>query len=571
MPQLEEIDLRPSLEVHRKPGHSWAGEAIGKDIAAGNLGLAVAGIGASILDSAAGRGRGARPESRSARPAAPAIVSRPEITGSKDLGTIIPATVGGRTVSQWKPDDFSRYGEHFGVDGMGNASKPVVMKDSDGRTVHIPSSFLADGPAPSYYDQLALKAQGINPNKLPIDIRDRIHDRMVKATSPGESPSDEHNFNSLLFGMTSPNNPLTPNMIALARTLVKSPDDIQKLADMTPWTLDQASSVKGGKGSLRQEISRDMANRIGVQAASRGGLGVVGSADWTRMSDAAKMFLESPDFFRYERSQGNLPKHWEEHVNRVASQIPGLSFKTGSFGSVWQNPGEANISAMDRHMAGRFRGQLHADPEKQAAWEKAVVASFNRKRAKSGANAEANSIDEMIEMPGGIGHYADKALGVLNQHKDAKFRLKKTGEINPEIAEHYKQTPWIREPDKVTKMSPAYSGALAENARLANEGGRGIFSEQWRIWDNIRKRLEPHEIMNPGLSKVGRMSKEQLDEARIAHRNAGYMKSPSEVRRVDNPSSLALFSAMPGLIAVPGLAAMLLDQADADERERSSR
>lgn len=481
---------------------------------------------------------------------APASITRPEITGSKDLATIIPATVNGRTVPEWSPADFSRFGEHFGVEGFGSASKPATIKDATGRTVHVPGSFLSDGPAPSYYDQLALKAQGINPNHLPIDVRNQIHDRMVQATQPRGAPTDEHNFNSMLFGMSSPNNPLTPNMVALARSIVKSPADVARLAEMTPWKLSEASSVKGGPDTIRQKLSADIANRLGVQADERGGLGVVGSADWTRMSDAAKMIQENPAFFRYDRSQGNTPKSWEKHVGRVASQVPGLSFKTGSLGSVWQDPAGANISAMDRHMASRFRGNLLPDPKAQAQWEKSVVDSFNKTKG-----TKVQSIDEMLDVPGGTGHYGEKALQILGNHLEPKYRLA-TGEINPRIPEHLAKTDWVRDPEKVLTMSPAYGRALEENARLANEGGRGIFSEQWRLWDDIRQRLEPHEIMNPSLSEVGRMSLPQLKSARDAHSNAGYMTSPGEVRSVSNPGSLAMFSAAPALMAPAAVSAL---------------
>jgi hypothetical protein len=471
--------------------------------------------------------------------ASPAVKRPTEITGSKDLGTIVPATVNGRTVADWGPSDFSRFGEHFGVEDLGKASKPTSIRDDTGRAAQVPSSFLGDGPAPSYWDQLALKAQGLNPERLPQDVRNQIHDRMVAATTPGDAPTNEHVFNGTLMGLTSPNNPLTPNELAVARTMAKSPQDIAKLAEMTPWSLDQAAGVKGGPETFRQQMSADMTQRLGLNAAERGGLGVTGSADWTRISDAAKMFTKNPDFFRYDTKGANAPRSWEEHVGRIASQVPGLSFKTGSFGNVWQNPAQANISAMDRHMASEFRGNLLPTPEAQANWERAVVDSFNKARG-----TKLRSIDEMLQVPGGTGHYGEKALQILGNHLEPKFRLA-SGEVNPRLPAHLAQTSWVREPEKVLTMSPAYTRALEANARRANEGGRGIFSEQWRIWDAIRQRLEPHEIMRPDLSKIGRMNLDQLKASRTAHNDARYLTSPNEVAPVDNPASLAMFSRTP--------------------------
>ena len=480
--------------------------------------------------------------------AAPAKVNRPEITGSTEIATPIPATVNGRTVSEWSPSDFSRFGEHFDVEGLGKASKPVTIKDEAGRTVHVPGSFLRDGPAPSYWDQLALKSQGINPEHLPRDVHHQIHGRMVEAVDPRGALSDEHVYNSLLFGLSSPQNNLTPNGIAVARAMAKSPEDLRRIADMVPWTLDEAPSIKGGPKSVRQQLSGEISRKLGLNAAPEGGLGVVGSADWTRMSDVAKMMERDPDFFRY--SGDNSAQSWREYVGRVASQTPGLSFKTASLGTVFQDPSRAAISAIDRHMAGKYRGNLHENPKEQAAWEAGLVSRFN----EAYPDAKVRSVDEMLKLPGGRGIYSDQALQLLGNHPDVLFRLA-TGKVN-DIPEYLANTKWVQEPKKVITPSPAYGRALDENARLANESGRGLFSEQWGTWDPIRKRIDTHEFMNPVLSKIGRMNMDQMREARKAYSQAGYYKSPGEVRPVSNPGSLATFSVAPALAAPAALAAL---------------
>jgi hypothetical protein len=475
------------------------------------------------------------------------------VMGEKDIGTRVPALVNGKTVSQWAPSDFQRFGDAFGTD-LGVNSKPETVQLSSGRTVQVPRSFLENGQTPpSYYDQLALKAQGIDPNELTPELHKQIHNRMVAATDPtsygmtvGTDPL--RTYNGFLMGLSSPNNPLTPNQLAFTQTMAKSPADIRKMASMTPWKLSEASGIKGGPDSLRQTLSSRIAREFGLGSEETGGTGSVGSADWTRMSDFAKMMEQDPEFFGF-RGRGNrsvlpnTPEEWEKMVSRVSSQVPGLSFKTGSFGAVWQNPLKANISAMDRHMAGKYRGDLFGgDVKSQKAWEKDVLSDFN-KQYKLRGEAKVTSIDEMLDRPGGRGHYGERALSLLGRHNKSKLDMAKGG-VNPNLPDYVHDTKWVdgARPDKVLTMSPAYRRALDVNARDALANDRGIFAEQWGVWDPIRQRLEPHENMNPLLQSIGRMNLSQIQEARAAHAKAGYFTSPAQVRPVENPASLALFS-----------------------------
>jgi hypothetical protein len=472
----------------------------------------------------------------------PFISSKKAVTGSKDLGSNVPATVDGKTVSQWGPDDFSRYGEAFGVD-LGRPTPLARAPTVGGYEASVPKSFL-DGSTPSYWDQLQLKAQGINPNKLEPEAAGTIHDAMVRAVDPksfGMAPNSVRDFNGFLFGLSSPNNPLTPNQIAMVQSMAKSSDDIGRIAAMTPWTLQEASGIKGGPGSMRLRLSNEMGNKLGI-SADPVGTGTVGSADWTRVSDFAKMMQQRPDFFRFSGVH-NSPEEWEQFIGRVASQVPGLSFKTGSFGGVWQNPTVANISAMDRHMASKYRGVLFSNPKEQRAWEKDLLSSYNSEYGLRGGD-KVTDIEEMMKMPGGRGMYGERALQVLGNHLEPKVMVKGRDGVsreNPRLPPHLRGVDWVAEPEKALTMSPAYSNALAANAESAQQGGRGIFSEQWRVWDPIRQRMEPHENMRPDLQNVGRMTLDQVKQAREAHAASGFMTSPAEVRKTENPASLALF------------------------------
>lgn len=498
--------------------------------------------------------------------AKPSIIPGTIIQGSKELGSRIPALINDKGPALWTPDDWNRYGEHFGVPGIGDRAKTQRIIDMYGNEYDVPETYLTrNGKRPSLLDAYALKAEGIHPDFISGDLAQIIHENMVRATTPIGPSNPLRNFNGFLFGLSSPNNPLTPNQIAFVQSMVKTPEDIVRLANMTPWSLDDAFSIKGGPKSVRAELSKKIAQDLGVSSAKTGGTGSVGSADWTRFSDFAKMFVKDPTFFNFGHNTPHTPEAWEQFVGKVVSQVPGLSYKTGSFGGVWQAPDKAMISAMDRHMASKFRGSLFDTEAEQIKWEQKTVNNFNKKRAPS---EWVGSIDEMLKVPGGKGYYGEQALAVLGKHKKPKLMIGKKGEkeFNPNVPEHFQNNDWIRKPETVSVMSPGYSSALETNAEDAARRGTSIFSSQWRLWDPIRQRFEPHENMMPEIQELGRMSIDQILDARKAHAKAGFLTSPGRIRKTakSNPGSLALFANPSTGVAVP-----LAKQIAQDPREET--
>src|SRR5262249_11131891 len=135
---------------------------------------------------------------------------------------------------------------------------------------------------------------------------------------------------------------------------------LDDLASMIPWDLGDKVPK-----TTRDAVSNRIAERFGLAAAEKGGLGSRGSQDYTRVGELAKMFRDDPDFFRKKPNED-----WGQAVERISSQTPGLQMKTASFGTVWQDPYNAAISAIDRHMAKEFekRGGLFESPEQKTAW-----------------------------------------------------------------------------------------------------------------------------------------------------------------------------------------------------------
>jgi len=143
----------------------------------------------------------------------------------------------------------------------------------------------------------------------------------------------------------------------------------QQLADAIPWKVGEKVSQAD-----RLAASDNIANMLGINAASKGGLGVRGSTDYTRIAELAQMWEKHPQWFSKTDAES-----WPNYVERLSSQVSGLSMKTGSFGGVWQDPAHAGVSAIDRHMVNEFErtGNLFKSPAEKEAFEKRAVERWN--------------------------------------------------------------------------------------------------------------------------------------------------------------------------------------------------
>jgi hypothetical protein len=535
--------------------------------------------------------------------AAPALLRRPGLPAS--VGLLDNPSVMFEGVS---PHDFTsteqwhRFGNEYGVPNLGSPNEAewkaslAPFTTSKGQEFTVPGG-VGDKSPFTYYDLLHLKSQGINPNDIPPALHQAIHDRMLATMSQGEM-TPERIMNQLILAQISPNQPLSPNELAVARTMVKGPEDLKQLGDMIPWRYNdpdaeaKASEIVGTKDIVskktgetktknllqREQLSGIIADKLGLGAASKGGLGARGTADYTRIAETAQRMQDDPEFFRF-RGAGegggedpNDPRNWSNFVERLSNQTPGLSSKTGSFGGVWQNPAEANISAVDRHMAGKFTADMFPSPQDYEAFKTASVNKYNKETGKG--------INDYDALPDSFKN--DAMFGYLNNNPTMKYRMQPAkgsnsgvGAVNPRVPEHLQpdQANWIQEPESVSLISEPYQRVLEANAKAANEAGQSIFGSQWMLWDRIRNRLEPHEIMFPGLEKVPRMSMDQMRTARKEMSDAGYMSGTKEFDEEGNPiglqpvrpmsaASRAAYFSLPPLVAGGGVGLSLLRQPD---------
>ena len=469
----------------------------------------------------------------------------PSVEGTLGQQNQDPVTFMGKQPHELTPAEWAQFGEHHGVSNMGPAdsSKWKIglqkIKTRSGRTMTVPGGINSTEPF-SYYDMLHLKSQGIDPNDLDPEVHQKIHDRMISAMQPKGKPSNIQVANQMMFGMISPNQPLTPNELALQRIMVKGPKDMKTLAEMIPYSYkdDQPASIK-----KRQEYSRGITTRLGLHAAERGGLGASGSANYSDIAEFMQKMRDNPEFFTFDptTTPGNSPSEkWSNHVGKVINEVRGLSAKTGSLASVWQSPKDAAISAIDRHMATKFKDNVFEDPKQQKEWEKKTLDAFNVDRKNKD---RVKSINDLLNVQGGRGHFVDSILAHVNTLPTAKTRVKKTGEYNPRVPEALRNIGWVsREPETMSLISGPYVRALEENQRHANAAGQGLFSNQWMQWDRIRGRLEPHEILFPGLEKMPRMSLEQMRRVRDDLSKSGYMAAEGTVDPLPTASHAGYFA-----------------------------
>lgn len=429
----------------------------------------------------------------------------------------VPVVFKGKEPHQFSPEDWQEFGKAHGVENMGPLSPPQHFRDSAGNDFWLPGG--TEGKW-TYADLLYMKANPINPENVDRALHTQMQQKLGRTMTPEGGATDADVWNGLVFGMTSPNNPLFPNQISASRMRLRSPEMIDDLAAMVPWKLGDNPSP-----AQRKEVGDKIAAAFGLQAAGKGGLGTRGSADYSRIGDLALMWKKDPSFFHKKADET-----WDQAVERISSQVPGLSMKTGSFGTVWQDPANAAISAIDRHMARELekKGGLFDGPKERAAWEAQSVKRWNDRtetidgvKVKVNANDQAADFNDLLTKGGADGFIGEMLLDHVGDAKTPKFRLAK-GNVNPDIPEHLKSAKWVNEPETVFKMGAAYRRALQENQKLADESGLNLFMSQWMEWDRIRRRFEPHENMFPGLSKLPAPSIEQLRRVDTAHKETGH-------------------------------------------------
>lgn len=474
-------------------------------------------------------------------PEVPMLLGNPELRGSMSTLDNMPFTYRGKGPAEWTPQEFAEVGKHFGVERLGPESPATAFRYSDNTPFNIPGGL--EGQF-TYYDMLRMKADGIDPSRIPRELHIPLHQKLMRSMDVAQPVSPERTWSGLMFGMTSPNNPLFPNQLTQSILRMREPGLRQQLANSIPWKVGDAVSQEE-----RLAASNNIANMLGIDAESRGGLGVRGSTDYTRIAELAQMWEQHPQWFTKTATED-----WPSYVERLTSQVKGTAMKTGSFGGVWQDPMHAGISAIDRHMVNEFErtGRLFKNRAEQRAFEKRAVDRWN----DNNEDRPVRNYRQLRQASGGEGFLTKMKLEYVGNEQNLKLRTRK-GEISPNVPPHLANAQWPSEPSHVKVMGEAYRRALDWNQRLATQQGLNLFPSQWLEWDRIRRRLEPHENMFPGLERMPAMSREQLRKVSDEHTASGhktYEKVAGEeegqmglqpTRPRPNPAGFAYFTVPP--------------------------
>lgn len=195
---------------------------------------------------------------------------------------------------------------------------------------------------------------------------------------------------------------------------------------------------------------------------------------------------------------------------RVMNQVPGLGPKTASLATPWLDLERANTSAVDLHMIRDATPRLLTDPDVGPAF-----------RARMGKLLGVDpTVEAILAQP--ANKVQEKAVQIVGGSDVSKVYRTKTGALN-EIPEAALPEKLVYEPSALSNFNPFYSKVVeyVDESRGANPVLE-LFPEQWRKWDVIRERIEPHEFAHPDYRKLPKQSFSEMKAASDEHTAAGY-------------------------------------------------
>jgi hypothetical protein len=380
---------------------------------------------------------------------------------------------------EMSPQEWEAYGAQYGADFRQNPMQSLGVSDiATKREIMVPGGLEGKFTIP---DLFAIKANNFDPTVIGQEKHNELMGKFLR-TYQREGPHDPvDTFNDLNFALLSPNAPLTQNEFLAQRLRARTPEDLEALA------------AREGTPDLGAAIDAES----GVGAASRGGMGVKGTAELENQATLARLLREKPEMF--QPGEGETLR---DVGFRTMNQVPGLSVKTASLGVPWTDLSKANTSAVDLWMIRKnYPRLLEENPR------------FAQRMADLRATNPGLSEEEA----------AIKIIG--SGHPQAVYRTK-SGELHPDLPDYLQPEKLAFEPGKFTRPNEFYQDIM----RYVDESRQGapheLFPEQWRLWDTYRGRVEPHEMAHPDWRKLPKQSFSELQDALTEHKRMGYMSAP---------------------------------------------
>lgn len=394
-----------------------------------------------------------------------------------------PAVTPGPNASE---KEWEKWGKSFGVNMT--LSKPVSLGISDPqskREIKIPGGLEGTFTIP---DMFWMKANNVNPGALDKDVHDKLMLKFIRTHNVSD-PDQVDIFNRLNFALLSPNAPLTQNEFLAMRARIRDMDELRALA------------ARKDEPGLAQNLAEEM----GVSSAGKGGLGVLGTANLGNQAELARLILEKPEMFQIQPGET-----MRDVTMRVMNQVPGLGPKTASLGTPWLDLEKANTSAVDLHMIRDATPRLLNDPD---------VGDAFRERMGKLLGVEP-TLEAILAQP--ANKIQDKAVQIVGGTDVSRmYRTRQGGLSN--IPESATPDKLVYEPKKFREFNPFYNKVVeyVDESRGTNPVIE-LFPEQWRKWDIIRERIEPHEFAHPDYRNLPKSSFSEMLDALEAHKKAGY-------------------------------------------------
>lgn len=392
--------------------------------------------------------------------------------------------------TEMSDQDWVDFGAKHGVDFSQSPMQSAGVSDlKTRREVMIPGGMEGKFTIP---DLFRMKAQNFDPAALGQEKHNELMAKFLRTYERPGGGDAVDTFNDLNFSLMSPNAPLTQNEFLAQRFRLRDQPELEALAG-------RALPRNASKAATR-ELGSALDVETGSGAASRGGLGVKGTAELQHQTQLAKLLRDNPEMFK--PAEGETLR---DVGFRVMNQVPGLSVKTASLGVPWTDLSKANTSAVDLHMIRHgYPRLLGENPE--------FAARLGELKAKNPKLTEEKAAINII----GGGHPSNV------------YRLK-TGELHPDLPDYLQPEKLSFEPKKWTRPNDYYKQIMdyVDESRGANPAHE-LFPEQWRKWDVYRGRVEPHEMAHPDWRKLPKQSFSELQDALTAHKQAGYMATPSK-------------------------------------------
>lgn len=386
---------------------------------------------------------------------------------------VLPRSAGDMSEYEWE-----RFGDQYDVNMSRTPSQSLGISDPrTKREIMVPGGLEGEFTIP---DLFQIKADNFDPGLLDRETHNALMNKFIRTYRRPGGSDEVDIFNDLNFALLSPNAPLTPNEFLAQRLRIANMDELGALAE------------RRGTAGLGGMIDAE----TGVGAASRGGMGIKGTAALENQSDLAGLLMERPDVFRPAGDETLRDVGF-----RVMNQVPGLSVKTASLGVPWTDLDRANTSAVDLWMIRKNYERL--------ARENPEFAKRLQTLVDKGQTPE------------------DAAISIIGGGHPSLIYRKKSGELNEAVPEYLQPGRLAYEPEKFTTPNQFYQQIMSyvDESRGPNPDIE-LFPEQWRLWDTYRGRVEPHEFAHPDWRRLPRQSFNEMQAALAEHKRLGYMKAP---------------------------------------------